>query len=148
MPLPGGYLFDTNIFVHLIRNDLFGQFIRSTYGLLSGYNAIRMSIVTVGELEALVRKRNWQAAKQMQLSIILSQVSIIDISDVAILSAYGDIDAACDAAGKPMGKNDVWIAATARAANATLLTSDSDFDFIHGTWIDREWVDPASKLTP
>src|SRR5687768_2440593 len=85
MPLPGGYLFDTNILVHLIRNDPFGQFLRSTYGLLSGYHAIRMSIVTVGELEALVRKRSWQASKQMELGLILSQVSIIDISHVAVL---------------------------------------------------------------
>ena len=41
----------------------------------------------------------------------------------AILTAYGDIDAASDAAGRPMGKNDVWIAATARANDATILTT-------------------------
>jgi predicted nucleic acid-binding protein len=30
-----------------------------------------------------------------------------------------------------MGKNDLWIAATAYALNAVLLTTDADFDHLH-----------------
>lgn len=47
-----------------------------------------------------------------------------------------------------MGKNDVWIAATARITGTTLLTTDKDFDPLQGVWLDREWVDPRRKLSP
>jgi len=29
-----------------------------------------------------------------------------------------------------------------------LLTTDLDFDHLHGTWIDRIWVDPRQGKTP
>ena len=43
-----------------------------------------------------------------------------------------------------MGDNDVWIAATAAAAGAYLLTTDKDFDHLHPTYVQREWIDPAT----
>ena len=69
-------------------------------------------------------------------------------SDGRFVLAYGEIDTASDALGHRMGKNDLWIAATARVLGLTVLTTDKDFDHLHPTWIDREWVDPASKLPP
>jgi predicted nucleic acid-binding protein len=63
-------------------------------------------------------------------------------------AAYGDIDAASDAMGLRMGKNDVWIAATSRVTNTTILTTDTDFDHLHGIWLDRERIDPASGIAP
>jgi tRNA(fMet)-specific endonuclease VapC len=65
---------------------------------------------------------------------------------------YGEIDAWSLSVGRKMGKNDVWIAARARVTNTTLLTTDCDFDPLHPadptrSWqVDREWVDPTSKL--
>jgi predicted nucleic acid-binding protein len=35
-----------------------------------------------------------------------------------------------------MGKNDLWIAATAYAMNAMLLTTDGDFDHLENAFID------------
>lgn len=40
-----------------------------------------------------------------------------------------------------MGKNDLWIAATAAVTNTRLLTSDKDFNHLNGVFIDLEWVD-------
>lgn len=34
-----------------------------------------------------------------------------------------------------MGKNDIWIAATALVAKAELLTIDNDFDHLNGKYI-------------
>ncbi|MCY7311131.1 MAG: hypothetical protein LH619_10160, partial [Chitinophagaceae bacterium] len=34
------------------------------------------------------------------------------------------------------GKNDLWIAATANVAGATLLTTDNDFNHLDKTYID------------
>jgi tRNA(fMet)-specific endonuclease VapC len=47
--------------------------------------------------------------------------------------------------GRPMGENDVWIAAAARATNTRLLTTDRDFDHLHPTMLQRDWIDPASR---
>jgi predicted nucleic acid-binding protein len=41
-----------------------------------------------------------------------------------------------------LGDNDVWIAATASLADAVFLTTDRDFDPLHGIFLTREWVDP------
>ena len=38
---------------------------------------------------------------------------------------------------------DRWIAATAKAADATLLTTDKDFDPLHPRYVERIWIDPA-----
>jgi len=35
-----------------------------------------------------------------------------------------------------MGKNDLWIAATAYTLNATLVTTDTDFDHLDGEFIE------------
>jgi len=42
-----------------------------------------------------------------------------------------------------MGKNDLWIAATARTTGATLLTTDKDFDHFDPALLPQEWIDPT-----
>jgi predicted nucleic acid-binding protein len=43
--------------------------------------------------------------------------------------------------------NDVWIAACTSAADATLLTTDRDFDPLVGRYLDRVWIDPRNPDT-
>jgi predicted nucleic acid-binding protein len=45
-----------------------------------------------------------------------------------------------------MGKNDIWIAATASVLNATLITTDNDFDHLNGVFLPVIYIDP--KTTP
>lgn len=40
-----------------------------------------------------------------------------------------------------MGKNDLWIAATASAIDATLITSDKDFDHLDGNYLTVGYYD-------
>ena len=44
-----------------------------------------------------------------------------------------------------MGKNDVWIAATAMATDSKLITSDSDFDHLDGEFFDVLHIDQIMK---
>lgn len=44
-----------------------------------------------------------------------------------------------------MGKNDVWIAATASVLDATLITIDTDFDHLDGEFLDPVYVDPDDE---
>ena len=56
MPLPAGYLLDTNIVLALVRGNPFGAYLDGTYGLTRSLNPFVISLVTVGEMFALVEK--------------------------------------------------------------------------------------------
>ena len=148
MPRPNGYLLDANIVVGLVPNNALGQYLDRTYRLTAGGFPFYVPIVVVGELRALALKWRWGPGRLARLAKTAALFTRLDISAEAVLDAYAAIDSHSTSVGADMGKNDVWIAATARACNATLLTTDKDFDHLHGTWIDREWEDPTSKLKP
>jgi predicted nucleic acid-binding protein len=147
MPRPGGYLLDTNIILALVRRNDLGLFLEAAYGVSALAHQFTVAVVTVGELYALANKLAWGAARR---AAMVRQIAPFDVQNIdqRVIAAYAEIDATSDAIGRPMGKNDAWIAATARVLDATLLTTDRDFDHLHGPWIDRDWVDPASKPTP
>ena len=42
-----------------------------------------------------------------------------------------------------MKQNDIWIAATAHVSQATLLSTDRDFEHLHGIWVDYSYVDQS-----
>src|SRR4051794_20632613 len=111
MPLPGGYLLDTNIIVALVRGNALGQYLDKTYTLSKGANAFVVSIVSIGEMYALAGKFSWGAKKRAILTGLLENFTVIDINDLTLLERYGEIDTYSDANGRPMGKNDAWIAA-------------------------------------
>lgn len=48
---------------------------------------------------------------------------------------------------RPMGKNGLWIAATARVTGATLLTTDADFDHLAPRFFNLVRVDGRSGAT-
>jgi len=148
MPRPNGYLLDTNVLVALVRNNDLGKYLDRTYQLTSGIHAFYVSVVVLGEARALAQKFGWGPARLASLAGTLALFTPLDISYDEVLQAYADIDAYSEARGHLMGKNDLWIAATARAYDLTLLTTDADFDHLHPAWIDREWVDPASRSSP
>ena len=63
-----------------------------------------------------------------------------------ILGHYADIDSYCVSKGIKIGDNDTWIAATAAATGALLLTTDKDFDPLDGRFLRRHYIEP--KLPP
>jgi tRNA(fMet)-specific endonuclease VapC len=117
----GGYLLDTNIIVALMRANPLGRFIEATYGLRAPLNRGLISVVTVGEMLSLARQFGWGGGKVNALEALLDQLVWIDINDHQILDAYGELDHESLKVGRRIGRNDVWIAATARASGMTLL---------------------------
>jgi predicted nucleic acid-binding protein len=140
-PPSPGYLLDTNILVHLIRWKTVGQTIDAAFGLLGSLNQSAISVVTVGEMHSLVRKWRWGASKIDQLEKLLDELVWIDINRPDILKTYGELDHLTNRAGCPMGKNDVWLAATAKVSGMKLLTTDGDFDHLHPTHLTRIQID-------
>lgn len=113
------------------------------------------SVICHGELLALAEKNGWGERRRTELASTLAKVPTLDINKQAILNAYALIDAwthgksvtAPHNVSPPepaisMGKNDIWIAATAHASKATLLSTDKDFDHLDGVWLKRLYVDP------
>lgn len=69
---------------------------------------------------------------------------MVDIHNERVLAAYADVYVHAHRAGRPMGQNDMWIAASAVATGLPLLTTDRDFDPLHPALLTREYVDPRT----
>jgi tRNA(fMet)-specific endonuclease VapC len=136
------YFLDTNILVHLVRRDGIGQYINSQFSLYTADPPPTISDVSEGELRSLAIQWAWGKHKLGQMEFLLSHFSRVAINDPAIFSAYAAIDAYSESIGMPMGKNDVWIAASARVVRTRLLTTDKDFDHLDPRFLVRDWIDP------
>ena len=75
---------------------------------------------------------------------VLSSFLITDINTEDILERYAEIDAFSQGklgkketvfSSRNMGKNDLWIAATASVYNIELLTTDNDFKHLEGRYL-------------
>ncbi len=140
------FLLDTNILVHYARQSKLYQQIEANENLIAQDALPLISIVTYGEILSFAIQQNWGSQKMQSIQTLLSKVVIIDINsgDMDLLKSYAEIDAyskgklphnPLGSSAIKMGKNDLWIAATAKVANAILLTTDGDFDHLHGKFI-------------
>lgn len=134
-------LIDTNILIHLVRDNWIGRSIDSRFGLRGREKRPLVSVITIGEALALAKKLSWGPAKIAALEDLFWTLVVVDISD-EILDLYAEVDFFLCRAGKPIGQNDIWIAATAIAAGAQLLTTDKDFDPLYPTYLNRTWINP------
>lgn len=140
------YLLDTGILVHYTRQSQLYKKIETDEGLTLPDCMPMISVVTEAEILSFAIQKNWGNPKILRIRSLLSKIIIVDInsSDNELLEAYSQLDAFSKGklSGKPlgsssitMGKNDLWIAATAKAADAKLLTIDNDFDHLDGKFI-------------
>ncbi|HEX4498361.1 MAG TPA: type II toxin-antitoxin system VapC family toxin [Thermoanaerobaculia bacterium] len=141
MTLPRLLLLDTNILIHLVRENPTGRSIDSRFSLRRRTERSLISIVTVGETLALSKRLSWGRSKVAAMEALLQDLVVVDISD-EVLYLYAEVDVFLRRAGKPIEQNDMWIAATAIASGAHLLTTDKDFDPLYPAPLDRTWIDP------
>jgi len=142
-PGPALYLPDTSIFVHYVRDDALAEWVRVTYRFDDPATSLIISVVNEGELRSLALQFGWGHRRLERLERLLAQAVVVPLDYPGIIESYARIDAHCRKMGTPIGENDAWIAATARAAGARLLTTDRDFDPIHPTFVNRDWIDPT-----
>jgi tRNA(fMet)-specific endonuclease VapC len=139
--LPRTLLLDTNILIHLVRANWIARSIESRFQLRTRTETPLVSVISIGEALAFAKRLGWGLQKAELLEALLQELVIVDISD-EILRAYAEIDFFLRRAGNPIQNNDVWIAATAVAAGAHLLTTDKDFDPLDPLYLSRTWIDP------
>lgn len=136
------FVLDTNILIHLLRGSEIAKKIQQEY-FVGAKPTLIISIVTKAEIKALALKQSYGAKKLKQLESLLSEFLVIPIQAEQLLNCYAEIDAFSQGkhvehklpkgmSARNMGKNDMWIAATALAASATLLTTDQDFGHLSG----------------
>ena len=129
---PRRKLFDTNILVHGVRRGAIWERIKAACDPLMTEPRPLVSVVTYGELPAFAEQNDWGEDKRDQMRFLLDYFKRLSIEDPDIWDAYTLIDTYSRPRGVRMGKNDLWIAATAHVTGATLVTTDKDFDHLAG----------------
>lgn len=141
------YLLDTNILLHLLRNDTIGRHVEEHLQVLDAPNITIISVVTLAEIRSIAMQRAWGKSKMEVLEDLLSSFVIADVHVETVIEKYAQIDAysqgkhpslALPGPSRNMGKNDIWIAATAAALNVTLLTTDRDFNHLKDVFLKVE----------
>lgn len=144
------YVLDTNILLHYLRESELSVRIDEQYNPLDStlHDAI-VCVVSVGELKAIAKINHWGQRRLDNLDQLLDELLITDINSEDLIERYAEIDAFSHGklierplgmSARNMGKNDLWIAATASVLNASLLTTDFDFNHLHDAFLDLELV--------
>ncbi len=113
---------DTSAFSHFHRGH--GESVR----LIDTAMWIGIPTVTLGELETGFRLGRRYESNRASLQRFLDNpvVEVIPV-DESVAQIYGEIVVALRQSGRPLPTNDIWIAACAARAGATVLTFDSHF---------------------
>ncbi len=113
------YLLDTNILTHLIRNPA-GLVAHHVESILPA--TVCTSIVVSAEIRYGLNKTPSQKLTH-QAMLVLAALDILPLKP-PVDEHYGEIRAYLNRTGQPIGWNDLFIAAHARALDLTLVTAN------------------------
>lgn len=144
---------DTNILLHLLRESYLVPTIQEKFVELGVEDTIILSIVSVAEIESIAYQRNYGQKKKERLKELLKRFLVIPIESLDLIDRYAEIDAYSQGklegkslprgmSSRNMGKNDIWVAATASVTNSALFTTDQDFEHLDGVFLDCVYIDP------
>lgn len=141
---------DTNVLIIYSRSANIARRIERDHQLFDGSNDLAISVVTIGEINSLIAQYDYGKRREKSIQNMLDKLLEIDINIRKILDLYGQIDAYSQGklkdkkgnfTSRNMGKNDLWIAATASAFDMVLVTTDQDFDHLDGEFIKLKYID-------
>ena len=112
-------MLDTNAVSHMIRRPE-SDLARRVAALEEGDFAI--SVIVAAELRYGVERRG-SVRLMRQLEAVLAAIDVLPLEEPAARH-YGAIRSALEGIGRPIGRNDLLIAAHARALGATLVTNN------------------------
>jgi tRNA(fMet)-specific endonuclease VapC len=130
------FVFDTNVILYYLTKNALAEKLDVQLKPFDSTNFSIISIVTEGELKSLALQRNWGIKKTESINKFMEQFLKVPIQSNDLIGAYAEIDNYSQGTSKNMGKNDLWIAATAKVTNSTILTNDNDFDHLKGIFVD------------
>jgi tRNA(fMet)-specific endonuclease VapC len=93
---------------------------------------IKVSVVVWGELLIGAEKSSQRARVMRELEALLAPYEFLSVSP-KVAEHYAKVRAELEARGQIIGPNDLWIAATARAHGATVVTQNvGEFRRVNG----------------
>ena len=129
-------LLDTNICIYIARNQppsVAERFAHAAPGSLG------ISLITWGELCFGADKSHDPARAKERLARFVADVPV-QVMGSEVGEHYGDIRATLERAGTPIGNNDLWIAAHARALGVMLISNNiREFERVPGLRLEN-WV--------
>ena len=129
------YLLDTNILSDLVRNPqgLVAQKIAE-----AGEESICTSIIVASEMRFGAAKRGSDRLAN-KVNAILESLEIVSFQ-TPMDQAYANIRGALESDGKPIGANDLLIAAQAKTLNLCLVTANlREFERVRGLTVEN-WL--------
>jgi len=150
------YILDTGILVGYLRGAEYAGYVEQVHSPFKPPNVCATSVVSAGELLSLAAQQNWREERRRMLSELLLKVPRLGINYNEIIARYAEIDSFSQGknpskplgqSSRNMGKNDLWIAATASVLDASLLTTDRDFDHLDNVFLHVIHIDQSSKRT-
>ena len=131
------YLLDTNIFIAALKG---AAPVRARLAEVSA-EALLLSPVVLGELELGVARSAARERNAARLAAIAGELDVPAI-DSGVAQHYADIRAHLERHGTPIGSNDYWIAAQARALGAVMVTDNEvEFSRVPGLVVEN-WCGP------
>lgn len=123
------YMFDTNIIIYCLKNSFpkIMEHLRHT-----SPNNILIPSIVVAELEFGSKNSVNYESNILKINSFLEPFSIVPF-DSSCATYYGEIRHSLKMCGKPIGANDMLIAATALSHKSTLITNNTrEFSRIEG----------------
>ena len=87
------YLLDTNIIIIYSRQNKLAEALEKQYNLFSPENNLYISIVSLGEIDAIIKKNDIGTSRQNKIKKLLDSIYKIGLEYTELISKYGDIDA-------------------------------------------------------
>lgn len=144
------YVLDTNILIGLGRYETFQDYFLGQF--LTPKDKVTIPSVCLGELESMSLRKRWGKARWEYLLNILKAFEVHPIQGEKLYTAYANIETYSqnqhptrkrpDKKSDKMGKNDLWVAATAHVLEATLITADKDFAHLDGEFFQLLSINP------
>ena len=132
------YLLDTNICIYIAKHN--PPAVRARFEQLSA-DALAMSVITLGELQHGAEKSQARTKALAALEQLQSAIQVMPLTH-AVGQHYGQIRSSLERTGQPIGNNDLWIAAHARAEGWVLVTNNErEFCRVEGLVVEN-WVTP------
>lgn len=129
------FLLDTNVVSHLVRHP---QGIVRDHIAEVGEQTVCVSLLVAAELRfGAAKKRSSRLTKQVEA--VLSILPILSL-EVPVDAHYAEIRIELESSGRPIGPNDLIIAAQARALGLTLVTHNlAEFSRVPGLLV-QDWL--------
>jgi tRNA(fMet)-specific endonuclease VapC len=130
------YLLDTNICIYIAKHN--PPAVRARFERHAA-SELAMSVITLGELRHGAEKSKARDKAIATISLLEASIRIAPVTE-SVGQHYGAIRAQLEAVGQPIGNNDLWIAAHARAEAWVLVTNNErEFRRVEGLHIEN-WV--------